>query len=600
MAPDTRFAINLNTMDAEKLMAEVKLSRDPDDPSADRRHEIIVDRADLSSTVAQVRLHLGEITNLYVRAGSFVLLTHEADSKHHQPKLLAVPAKEASLHEALTRHMRFIGVKPDGNKYPTQVPKEVLQAILQGDKSGVRPLKHVVDVPVVQFDGSLTQQGYDESSKKYVYLRDLIIDVGEDITQAQAAQAATKLLNLIKQTPLASRLDKAVWLANLLTRLAIDAYDGPSPLFYYMASTAGVGKTLLARLAGVVATGNTTKEFRFPDNNEEEMGKILDTVHIEGIEMFFFDNLRNGHTIESPGLDEFITSDNRCCRILGQSKSFISYLKPVTAITANNAQLGADLARRVLVANLDGSLIAGLTKDGYEIADIYQHTKERWDEYLSSALTILVGFLRLDKQERTKYAIKPYGSFEQWGAVVGGSIKWALGEDVSLAVGRGSKIDSSNQRDVALVELLLPYADGEYISLSRVFEGIDDNYDLKDQAIEALGTANPGDASKRLGHALAMVSGKEIPYTYADGRTAVYKIVRRRRGKTGPSKWSIELVGGTGDDTDVGDDDIEPESTGSVGPELARRELAAARAKATREAREALKAARAGILADLK
>jgi hypothetical protein len=538
MAPE-RVSVNLNSVDAEQLLADIKRVKDPQDPDADTRHRIVVDRSNLSNTTAQVRLYIGEITNLYVRAGQFVLLTHERDERHHLPRLLAIPAKEASLQEALSRHMRFVLAKENGET-PIAAPKELLQAILQGDKAGVRVLSDVVAVPVVQPDGTLTLQGYDEASKKYVYLRDLTVDVAEDITQADAAAAAQKILALVKQTPLASNLDRAVWLANILTRLAIDAYDGPSPLFYYMASTAGVGKTLLARLAGVVATGSTIKEWRFPDGNEEEMGKILDTVLIEGTAMFFLDNLRNGRAIESPALDEFITSDLHSGRILGSSRSFTSYLKPVMAITANNATLGADLARRVLVANLDGSLMAGLTKSGYEIADIYQYTRDRWDEYLANALTILVGFLRLDKPERKRHAIKPYGSFEQWGAVVGGAVKWATGEDVSLAVGRGTALDTGAQMELSLLELLLTYAgEGKEIRCCTVLRDLDSDEELQELALRALGTTDKQRAQQKLGLALKTVVGKEIPYTYADGRTVTYMIEKHKSGTSKPYTYFV-------------------------------------------------------------
>ena len=69
--------------------------------------------------------------------------------------------------------------------------------------------------------------------------------------------------------PFAKPEHRAAWLAFVLTPLARHAFSGPSPLFLIDANTRGSGKSLLADVGGILATGTTLARMSNPRDDEE-------------------------------------------------------------------------------------------------------------------------------------------------------------------------------------------------------------------------------------------------------------------------------------------------------------------------------------------
>src|SRR5262249_52760466 len=192
-------------------------------------------------------------------------------------------------------------------------------------------------------------------------------------SQDAATEAAGRLLSLLDDFPFADDVHKAVWLAALLTGFAMEAVDGPKPLFLFGASAAGSGKTLLASLIGLILTGRDLAASGLSDN-DEEVRKDITSILLAGDRVILFDNASGSFGCKS--LDSVLTKTTWEDRILGKSERTPSLPnKTLWLATGNNLRLVGDTHRRVIPCRLEPACERPEERTGFRIPDLVGHVR---------------------------------------------------------------------------------------------------------------------------------------------------------------------------------------------------------------------------------
>jgi hypothetical protein len=130
------------------------------------------------------------------------------------------------------------------------------------------------------------------------------------------------------------------------------ASRGKFPGFLVTAPMAATGKTELVEVLTLAVTGETIPFSAFPTDDEAEMNKLIMTIVMSDPSCFCFDNVKNGHSIRSAVLDQYITRDSFQGRLLGTNTLGNFPALSVVVATGNNIEAAEDSATRFLEIRL--------------------------------------------------------------------------------------------------------------------------------------------------------------------------------------------------------------------------------------------------------
>jgi hypothetical protein len=233
---------------------------------------------------------------------------------------------------------------------PTDFPDKAAKMILSKHGSGLPVLKGFVCCPTIREDGSLLENpGYDEESGLFFNpCGTEFPKIPEAPSIDDAREALSILKDLIKDFPFADNVSKAVALAEMMTAVIRRSLD-LAPGFANDASTRSSGKTLLAKLGSLIATGKEPTLI-IPTQNEEEFGKRIGAAFIAGDPIICVDNL--DFALESRDLCVILTAAFFNPRILGQSKAPDVATNSQIIFTGNNLVFKGDICTRILMCRL--------------------------------------------------------------------------------------------------------------------------------------------------------------------------------------------------------------------------------------------------------
>lgn len=378
----------------------------------------------------QVVQTLSARASLFVRDCELVrILTPDGDEPTTdgitRPTALARirPAKGV-LRDTLTRHIRFVRERRMGDETFDQEchpPQWCIDSVANREVwPGIRHLRGIVTCPVMRADGSiLSQPGYDPASELYLDYRGPEIVLPDTPTREDARNAAALLLELIEEFPFASRLARACWLACVLSTFARHAYNGPTPLFLIDANTRGSGKTLLATLAGMIFTGDSTSSMSCP-SEDDEFAKRITAIAKSGDPLILIDNVAG--TLGCQSLDSALTSTRWKSRILHTSDVPEYPLFTIWLATGNNVTIGADTSRRTCHIRLESRVEKPEERSGYRFPRLLDHVRSNLHRYRAAALTILDAYVQAG---RPSMNLRHWGSFESWSDLVRGAVVFA-------------------------------------------------------------------------------------------------------------------------------------------------------------------------------
>jgi hypothetical protein len=380
-----------------------------------------------------------------------------------------------------------------GNEVRETDPPDPVVAFAQESCEGVRPLRGLVEAPVMRRDGTIiATPGYDPATRLFAAFdadaaSRALATIPDAPTQADARAALDILHKLVCDFPFEKPAHRATWVAGLLTMLAREMFDGPAPLFLARANTRGSGKTLLTELPHIIACGDRPAMLGW-SGDEVEFEKQVTTEAIAGSACVVIDNITG--TFKSATLDRILTSGKHRARILGGNQKFDGPMRAVWWASGNNLDTSDDMAsRRIAPIELVATEArpedrSGFTADAVEEEDggsgetgtaalrAYAR-RNRW-HLVSAAMTILRAWHCAGRP--VPRDLSAWGSFESWSRVVRGALIFAgLKKNREEAAAELQKADRDYERGekaaaVAVYKHRFAFAEDKAQALKRIVE----------------------------------------------------------------------------------------------------------------------------------
>lgn len=278
----------------------------------------------------------------------------------------------------------------------------------------------LLEAPTLRPDGSLLEEpGYDESTGLYYDRGETTFPaIPAEPTQAEAHAALGLLLELLKGFPFVATSDRAAALSAILTALARPCLRS-APLHLFRAPRPRSGKSLLADVVALLATGRTCAVMSQVADPEEERKRLL-AILLSGDRVLSYDNVER--ELGSPALCQVLTQQTISDRILGASRVVSLPTAATFLATGNNLMVSGDLTSRVVTCDLDSG--TERPEERTFPVNLYEDIPRRRGELVAAALTILRAY---HVAGRPRQPIPAWGGFEEWSDLVRSSLVW-LGE----------------------------------------------------------------------------------------------------------------------------------------------------------------------------
>ena len=282
-------------------------------------------------------------------------------------------------------------------------------------------LSGVVNAPTLRPDGSLLDQpGYDPATGLLFEAQGVVFpQIPEHPTRAQAEAALTFIgQEVLAGFPFAEPSDRAAALSALLTALIRPALR-TAPMHTFDAPHPGSGKSLLADVVALVATGNTAKVMSFTRDPEEMRKRVL-SVLLQGAAVVNLDNLEE--PLQGAALCSALSQTSYSDRLLQYSRTISVSTCCTWMATGNNLQVIGDITRRCIPCRLDAQCEHPEEREFKR--DLYDWIPRHRSQLVTAGLTILRAYLAAGKP---KQPMKALGGFEDWSNTVRAALIW-LGE----------------------------------------------------------------------------------------------------------------------------------------------------------------------------
>lgn len=390
----------------------------PDPPRADggdARHVVWVRAGQIDQAADEaVKGLMGEGSPYYQRGECLVReVRGVARSKGAEaggraaPPFLAM-ATGPMLQDDLERTCRFMTRQevPDASEVRLRTvscPKSLPAVILaRAGRLPVPPIRGIAEVPLLHADGALVAEGYDPRAQVVVVAPGHWPAVPARPSDADAYAALERIDAVIAGFPFVKPCDRAVTVAAMLSAVLRPTLPA-CPAFAWSAPVRGSGKSKLADVCAVIATGRTAPAMSWP-RQEDEAEKRLAASVMSGDAVILLDNIETA--LRGDCLNSLLTQPTVSLRVLGRSQMLRVGAASLLLATGNNLILQGDLSRRFLVAHLDprderpelrqfafDPVQFALTERGALVAAL--HTIARWGM-------------------RQSVNLAPVGSFETW------------------------------------------------------------------------------------------------------------------------------------------------------------------------------------------
>jgi hypothetical protein len=425
--------------------------------------------ADLHKTVDASAAALVARDSVFTRAAELVhVVKHKANGgepkgvRRAEGTPIICAMGEATARTMLSRVARFRRWDARAKDWLwTTPPRDIAAAVLGlREYPDARDLAGVIEAPTVRPDGSLLREpGYDAATG-FLYVPSAVYPAIPDRpTKAEAQAAAEKLLYVACDFPFETEHDKAAWLSSVLSVVGRGGIAGPVPAFLATANVAGTGKSRLAELAGLIATGRAPAADGYVAD-DAEMDKRLTSVAIAGDRCVVFDNAQSGSAVGCPSLDRAVTARGAYRgRILGASK--MSPDIPWTAIlfiTGNNLSTREDALRRFVPIFLHSEQEHPEERKPEEFK-VYKDTRLELRAYVeanrpalvAAALTIIRAYVVAG---RPREDLTPM-DFPEWDRLIRQAVYFATGID---PCGSRPRLAADDQNSADREQLVIAWA----------------------------------------------------------------------------------------------------------------------------------------------
>jgi hypothetical protein len=369
------------------------------------------------------------VPDTYVRDGELIVVepvsgTAPAAGDDNAPLPLAAtvctPPRLAAL---LAQHLNVTepcAVGKGGHADVAVTPsRTVLAAVLSHRHwPGLPTLRGLICAPVLRPDGTLLQDpGYDPATGYYLTTRSRMDRVPDHPTATQIDTACAFLLNdFLADFPWRGDADRANYLALLATPLLRPYTRALVPFGIVDATMPGSGKTILTSCIGLLV-GQRVLTWADAD---DELRKQVTTVLADQVGAVVFDNLIEGHIINSPVLARLITERTWTDRRLGSNTAATFTNDRIWLATGNNLRTGGDMATRSVWVRLDPDCPQPEARSGFSIPnlDTWILDPDHQATVLHHLLILIVDWCRHGAPTST--AVPQMRQFTKWAQHLGG------------------------------------------------------------------------------------------------------------------------------------------------------------------------------------
>lgn len=366
---------------------------------------------------------------LYNRAGHLVRLND--DDPAAMPTIQFLP--KSNLREQMANAARWEKFSDKAGWISSPPPTWSVDAVNdRGTWEGIRRLKGITTAPTMRPDGTiLDRAGYDLASGLIFAPRTTFPPVPAEPNGDEVQAAVDALLDPLVDFPFREPADRAAAVSVVLSIVGRPAIAGQVPLYAMRARSPGTGKSLLAELAVIAATGIGPEPKTAPPDEDKEWAKFLLAIALETPPVVMLDNIIG--SLGAGPLSAALTTGKISERILGTNVTGRGELRSVWIATGNNIGFKAELARRVIAVDMESDLENPEDRTGFKYSHVRDHVTAIWPSLAVAALTILRGY---HLAGRPHHGGQRLGSFETWDELVRGALVWAGVGDPDGARGR--------------------------------------------------------------------------------------------------------------------------------------------------------------------
>ncbi|WP_237152075.1 hypothetical protein [Oryzibacter oryziterrae] len=417
------------------------------------------------------------------------------------------------LREYMIENIDFRRPKDDDGDASVSVPTLAHAKHLQArsDKWTFHPLRAVVEALTLCPDGSVIQtEGYDQTSGFYLDFGGTAFPpVPDNPTRDDALAALALLKEPITGFPFVvepeigpgASSSRSVALSAMLTALCRRALRS-APLHAFTAPTMATGKSLLADVVSIIATGRSATVVSQGKNEEEDEKRLL-ALLMPGEPIFVLDNVER--PISGDAFASILTQEHWQSRMLGQSRQVQVATNVLIIATGNNLAFKGDMSTRAIVSRIDAGVEAPETRTF--TGDLRKDVRARRPALAVAGLTILRAFHVAGRPGLSE--LKPFGRFEPWSELVRGALVWLDEADPCLSRTFVAQRDLARDEHGDLLEAWREtIGAGTVVRAAEVIERT-----MRSGGLKALGEAVAsicpmGPNAKRLGHYLKAINGR--------------------------------------------------------------------------------------------
>lgn len=293
-------------------------------------------------------------------------------------------------------------------------------------------LSAIANAPCLRSDGSiLDREGYDEATGLFLDFQGVTFLPVPDRPTVQDVTTAWALLeDMLSEFPFAREnpdedgtdapadatalLNKSVALSMVLTAVTRKAYEN-APLHAISAHTPGTGKSTLANVSGIIATGHKPAGIIVP-RDPAEFEKSFFALMVRGAPVCLLDNITA--PLNPDMLCSALTQSTIEARILGATRMGTASTSAAFIATGNNLQICGDLIRRTLLCQLDRNTERPAEHPFRR--NVLEWTHAHRAELVCAVLTIMRAYHVAGRPKPEGF--KPLGSFEAWSDWVRGAL----------------------------------------------------------------------------------------------------------------------------------------------------------------------------------
>ncbi len=401
-------------------------------------------------------------TEVFQRGGLLVRLSRAENEsarrclRRSAGSLVIRPVETPHLVERLTAAAHWMKLNAKTVEWlEIDCPERVAKTLEARGNWILKPLSGTIEAPTLRPDGSLlATPGYDEATGLFYDPGDLVFpEIKTSPTRDEAREALRVFEDLLVGFPFVDRdpdrpgSDFAVAVSAILTGLVRKSIKS-APLHAFRAPKMGSGKSLLADVVGMIATGRPCAVMSLGEDATEERKRWL-SVLMEGDPVVCIDNIER--PLGGSTLCSILTQESYKDRVLGMSRT-VSVSTAVTLLcTGNNLVFDGDLTTRVIPCDLDPGVER--PEERHFDVNLYQYVPEHRAELVVAGLTILRAYVAAG---RPRQEIPTFGRFEEWSDLVRSALVWLGTADPCAGRSRIEEQDPTRQR---LGQLLVAWRD---------------------------------------------------------------------------------------------------------------------------------------------